>query len=241
MLFISPPFGNYISLDDTISVAGSFTLNPRYGLLGQIIKTLTYSYVHNGWINKIGLRNNGIDWALKNVSEKSILSVAILNKSDIKPLLEKIPENRNIELNISCPNTEKKMISSGLSDFINNRRKWCIIKISPTCSNTDIDNYYNMGFRQFHCCNTIPVKEGGLSGISLIPYTTNKVTYIKNKYNDTEIIAGGGITYYNDVLHYKAIGANHFSVSTLLFNPLLFTQFYYSYRGGTQGSPKPPP
>ena len=94
MLFISPPFGNYISLDDTISVAGSFTLNPRYGLLGQIIKTLTYSYVHNGWINKIGLRNNGIDWALKNVSEKSILSVAILNKSDIKPLLEKIPENR---------------------------------------------------------------------------------------------------------------------------------------------------
>ena len=44
MLFISPPFGNYISLDDTISVAGSFTLNPRYGLLGQIIKTLTYSY-----------------------------------------------------------------------------------------------------------------------------------------------------------------------------------------------------
>ena len=53
----------------------------------------------------------------KNVSEKSILSVAILNKSDIKPLLEKIPENRNIELNISCPNTEKKMISSGFLSF----------------------------------------------------------------------------------------------------------------------------
>jgi hypothetical protein len=28
----------------------------------QILKTLRYSFVHSGWVNKIGLRNKGIDW-----------------------------------------------------------------------------------------------------------------------------------------------------------------------------------
>ena len=232
MLFISPPFGNYISCgDDTcVSVAGSFTLHPRNGLIGQIFRTLRYSFLYEGWINKIGLRNNGIDWALENVPCESILSLAILNKQDINVLLQKIPPTRNIEINISCPNAEKKMVESGLSNFINEKRRWCIIKISPVCSETDVDNYYKMGFRQFHCCNTLPVEEGGLSGSNLIPFTTSKILYIKKKYSDTEIIAGGGIRTYNDVLHYKAIGANHFSISTLLFNPISFMHLYLFYK-----------
>ena len=36
----------------------------------------------------------------------------------------------NIELNVSCPNAEKQMINQGLSEFVNNKRKWCIIKVS---------------------------------------------------------------------------------------------------------------
>jgi len=35
-----------------------------------------------------------------------------------------------------------------------------------------VNNYYKQGFRQFHCSNTIPVKEGGLSGTAIIPYTS---------------------------------------------------------------------
>ena len=229
MLFISPPFGNYINFDNCISISGSFTLNQRNGLIYQIFKTLRYSFKENGWINKIGLRNKGIDWALKNIPEKQIISVAIMNECEIPILLKKIPDNRNIEINISCPNVDKETLSSQLSKFINIQRKWCIIKISPTSSNYDIDKYYNMGFRQFHCCNTIPVPQGGLSGSSLIPFTTNKIMYINEKYKDSEIIAGGGIRYYNDVLHYKSIGAKHFSISTLFFNPLLFSIFYYNY------------
>ena len=65
MLFIGPPFGNYISLPETISIRGSFTLYPRSGLLSQIWKTLHYSEHYNGWVNKIGLRNPGIDAAIK--------------------------------------------------------------------------------------------------------------------------------------------------------------------------------
>ena len=61
MLFIGPPFGNYVSLPNTTSIKGSFTLEPRSGLFSQIIKTLRYSFQDKGWINKIGLRNPGID------------------------------------------------------------------------------------------------------------------------------------------------------------------------------------
>ena len=69
MLFISPPFGNYVNLPNTIPITGSFTLQPRKGLFMQIIKTLRYSFEHGGWVNKIGLRNKGLDWALKNITE----------------------------------------------------------------------------------------------------------------------------------------------------------------------------
>ena len=119
MLFISPPFGNYVNLPNTIPITGSFTLQPRKGLFMQIIKTLRYSFEHGGWVNKIGLRNKGLDWALKNIDEKKILSIAILHQEDVSKIVEKLPENRNIEINVSCPNAEKK------NDSI---RNWRIFK-----------------------------------------------------------------------------------------------------------------
>ena len=48
MIFIGPPFGNYVKLDNTVSIKGSFTLEPRSGLFMQILKTLRYSFVHGG-------------------------------------------------------------------------------------------------------------------------------------------------------------------------------------------------
>jgi dihydroorotate dehydrogenase len=229
MLFISPPFGNYINLPNTTQIKGSFTLNPRDGLLKQIIKTLRYSSEYGGWINKIGLRNKGLDYAIKNYNTKDVYSIAILNKDEIKTIQKKIPDDMNIELNISCPNAEKKMISNGLQDFLNDKRKWCIIKVSPTSDLKLIDEYYKQGFRQFHCSNTIPVKEGGLSGKSLISYNNPLIKNIKSKYKDIEVIAGGGITEWNDIINYKNIGANHFSVSTVCFNPIQLSILYYNY------------
>ena len=60
-LLISPPFGNYIRIPGSKSIKGSFTLNPRAGLVLQIVKTLRFSFEDNGWINKIGLRNKGLE------------------------------------------------------------------------------------------------------------------------------------------------------------------------------------
>ena len=229
LLFISPPFGNYINLPNTISIKGSYTLYPRKGLFIQIIKTLRYSFEYGGWINKIGLRNKGIDYAIKNYNHNHIVSIAILEKEDIIKIKNKIPDNMNIELNVSCPNTKKEMINENLDVFLNNKRKWCIIKLSPTTKMEQINNYYKKGFRQFHCSNTLKIKYGGLSGESLIPYNLNLIKKIREKYNDVLIIAGGGVTNLDVANDYLNKGANHISVSTLLFSPISFFIFYKKF------------
>lgn len=225
-LFISPPFGNYFFLPYTIPIRGSFTLEPRPGLWGQILKTLRYSWEQKGWVNKIGLRNKGIDYAIKTYKKGQIISLAILKEDEIDKLLHKIPEDMDIELNISCPNLDKHLINNNLDKFLNDKRDWCIIKLSI---NDEVDDLYNNGFRQFHCCNTIPVKNGGLSGISLIPHVQKKIKNIKEKYPDTTVIAGGGIRDIDTIRMYKKYGADHYSVSSVMFNPFKFTKLYLDY------------
>lgn len=229
MLFISPPFGNYINLPDTISITGSFTLYPRPGLLSQILKTLRYSTEHDGWVNKIGLRNKGIDFAIQNYKKTDIVSIAILEEHEIDVINSKIPKDMNLEINVSCPNIDKNLVNLNIKKFINPNRSWCIIKISPNENIETIDRYYQDGFRQFHCSNTykLPSGEGGLSGPFLVPYTNNLITYIKTKYPDTTVIGGGGIRDIEIANGYLQRGADHISVSSLCFNPLLFAAFYY--------------
>ena len=229
MLFINPPFGNYLNIENTIPIRGSFTLYERKGLIYNIFKSLRYSFACGGWVNKIGLRNKGIDYAISTYKKGEIISIAIINKHDVNILLKKIPNDMDIELNVSCPNTEKSLVNNGLSKFINNEREWCIIKLSPICDNKLIDKYYQEGFRQFHCSNTLPVRYGGLSGPSLIPYTTRIVKYIKKHYPDTIVIAGGGVRNIDHAKNYENIGADHISVSTLFFNPILSWIFLKKY------------
>lgn len=222
MIFISPPFGNYLTFPNTIPIKGSFTLEPRNGLFMQILKTLRYSFEQKAWINKIGLRNKGLDWAIEQYRQSSreqIISIAIMEKNDIPKILKKIPEDMNIELNVSCPNAEKEMIHQGLSEFVHDKRKWCIIKVSPTVSLCTLDSYYKQGFRQFHCSNTIPTPRGGMSGPQLIPYNEKLIKYLKTKYSDIEVIGGGGIQTKQDIDTYRKFGADHFAMSTLFFCP----------------------
>ncbi len=229
MLFINPPFGNYLNVPNTVSIRGSYTLNPRKGLILQIFKTLRYSFACGGWVNKIGLRNKGIDYAIQTYKKGEIISIAILHQEDIDKLLRKVPEDMDIELNVSCPNTEKSVVENGLSQFINDKRSWCIIKLSPVCDTALIDKYYKEGFRQFHCSNTLPVKYGGLSGESLIPYTSRLIKYIKHNYDDTVVIAGGGVKTIEQARKYEKLGADHISASTLFFNPITSWIFLKKY------------
>ena len=228
MIFISPPFGNYISLPYCKSIKGSYTNDSRPGLIKQIYNTLYFDYVLDGWVNKIGLRNKGIDYGIRNYNHNNdIISIAILNENDIETINNKLDKKTNIEINVSCPNIDKKMIDNNINKFIHKDREWCIIKCGPHTSHQQLDNYYNAGFRQFHFCNTLPVKNGGLSGKSLIPYTKSLTNYMKKNYNDCILINGGGIQNYNDINNYNL--ADHHSVSTLLFNPFKFGLFYFKY------------
>jgi len=230
MLFISPPFGNYISLPYTKSIKGSYTLEPRTGLFSQILKTFRYSFKYNGWINKIGLRNKGLAYGITHYNpQRDILSIAILNQNEIPKIIDMLPEDTNIELNISCPNVNKSLAHNGLSDFINSKRDWCIIKLSPTTDMKLVHNYYKQGFRQFHCSNTIPIKEGGLSGTAIVPYTSTLISLIKNNYSDVEIISGGGIYDWKQLNDYKNIGADHFSISTIFLKPINLSMFFYYF------------
>lgn len=232
MIFISPPFGNYVKMDNTVSIKGSFTLESRSGLFMQILKTLRYSFSHGGWINKIGLRNKGIDWAIedfeKNKHSNCVYSIALFNENEIDKIVDKIPKNMNIEINVSCPNVEKSVVNEGLYKFLHSERKWCIIKLSPKTPYSLIDSYYKQGFRQFHCCNTVPIIHGGLSGKSIQPYSFAMANYIKKTYPNTEIIGGGGIQTIQDITNYKQNGCVHFSVSSLLFHPIKFGHFYFT-------------
>ena len=228
VFFISPPFGNYLDFKKTTSIKGSFTLLPRGGLITRILLTLRYDFSREGWVNKIGLRNRGIDYAIEKYKDTDhIISVAILQHSDIIELVKKIPTNMNLELNVSCPNVEKndiefQHINSNLHYFLNKERKWCIVKVSPTVDMKLIDSYYKQGFRQFHCSNTVPLStgEGGLSGKCIMNFNRTLIPEIKIRYPDTTIIAGGGISSIGDILKHYLMGADHFSFSTVFFNPI---------------------
>ena len=236
-IFISPPFGNYIRIPGSKSIKGSFTLEPREGLVTQIIKTLRFSFEHNGWINKIGLRNKGLEYGIKNYNQNTdILSIAIMNESEIKPILNMLPKKANIELNVSCPNVEKELNDNNIGQFLNPEREWCAVKISPLTTKETIDKYYKLGFRQYHCCNTLPVENGGLSGPSLIPYVCKQIETIKS-YPNTTIVGGGGIQNIETLDIYKKLGATYFSISSIFFNPIKCVRFF----GATQVPSIPPP
>lgn len=112
-----------------------------------------------------------------------------------------------------------------VKNLINEERKWCIVKLSPLERFNNIDKLYELGFRQFHCCNSFPTLLGGLSGPILTPLVEEKIKYIKNKYKECQVIAGGGMQI-EALNYYKKLGADHFSVSSIGFNPFRFGWFY---------------
>ena len=261
MLFISPPFGNYINFSNPniMSTKGSFTLNPRPdnvsyveylgSLCGQFIRTFRYNFEHGGYVNKIGLRNRGIRYAIDTYytpymtgkgqyrqQQPNIISVAIMDENEIEELNEIIPRDCNIELNISCPNVNKPdnyktSVYKKLHVFVDKRRKWCIVKVSLKDDMEKIDTIVKAGITQIHTTNTWPLEDGsgGLSGPYLRERNLPFIRQIRAKYPNLTIIGGGGIRNIKDVDYYDEAGANHFAISTVIFNPLLFYSLYSNF------------
>jgi dihydroorotate dehydrogenase len=61
-----------------------------------------------------------------------------------------------------------------------------------------------------------------LSGIALIPPNIKLIRQIKSKNEKIKIIGGGGIYDVETLKLYERAGADHFSLSTAILNPIKF-------------------
>ena len=217
--FIAAPFGNYIKPKGCIPVAGTFTLNARGNRFLAVAKTLRYNSAQSGWVNKLGLPNPGIRNGLE--KNPTVISIAEIDKGDFQRLNVLIPENQSIELNLSCPNLDKKLSWESARSFTPNTRKWCIAKMSPLTTPEEIKFVVeHLGITQLHFSNTLPTIRGGLSGPMLRGYTTELIELARSEYgNSVEIIAGGGVSDFGSVTDYLSSGANHISLGSVCFNP----------------------
>ena len=217
--FISAPFGNYIKPKGIIPVAGTFTLNARGNRFWAVLKTLRYNSAQQGWVNRLGLPNPGIREGLK--KESKVISIAEIDKGDFQRLNVLIPENQSIELNLSCPNLNKKLSWESAKCFNSEKREWCIAKLSPLTTPEELKFVVEfLGFTQLHFSNTLPTVQGGLSGPMLRGYTTELIDLARSEYgNSVEIIAGGGVSDFGSVTNYLSNGADHVSIGSVCFNP----------------------
>ena len=214
---ISPPFGNYIHVDWATSVSGTFTLKPRKGLIWKTLKTVRP--IKDGWVNKIGFRNKGIENVV--FRDKRIYSVSSLTgDGDWLSLSGRIPEECIVEINAGCPNVGGYGISPFALRIFAEKFRTLIVKVPPNDGGMEIIyRAYESRIRIVHIANAIPVERGGESGQRLKPISLKMIEKTKRLFPDMTIIGGGGIYSPKDLKDYENAGADHFSLSTVWFTP----------------------
>ena len=216
---------------NTIPIIGTYTLHRRPGLYSQIIKTLRYDKKNKGWINNIGLKNEGIIkgieeyYSIKKINKDVVLSIGFINLEDISLINYLLPDDIDIEINIGCPNVTKfhicDMLDYHLEKFLPTDKRNTIIKIPHNVSMKEIDRLYNVGFKKFHCSNTMPIEKGALSGQILINKNIKTIKEMYERYcGEIEIIGGGGIVSNKEIQKYCDAGVDHVSISSVCLNPL---------------------
>ena len=229
MIYIAAPFGNYIRIENTTSVLGTFTLDRRTGLISQILKTLRYNFKDKCWYNNLRLRNPGIKTGIHRVKKGDYISVAAIEPDEWVELDKHIPQQVPIELNISCPNIRH------FDDYIRDLHVFAernpIVKIGAETTYPEIDELIDMGFTRFHCSNTLKTDKGARSGNILRDYTFRSIRYIKNKNRHIECIAGGGIELIEDIMYYATLGVQGFSLGTVCFNPFKLRKILLDFFG----------
>ena len=218
---ISPPFGKFITNNKCTSVLGTYTLYKRGNLVKKLYRAITtIRPVENGWINNIGLQNPGIQ-SIKEFNPEKIYSIAVIQSEEWDKLIDYIPKETMVELNLSCPNiNQKPEIRDQQTIAYINKFPVVIFKLSPTKEiYNQIDRLISLGAQYIHIANTIPVNKGGESGERLKLFSIKTIRDIRGKYPDIKIIGGGGIYSKKDIELYKNAGADYFSLATIWFKP----------------------
>ncbi|MGP1347628.1 MAG: hypothetical protein ACTS3F_13305 [Phycisphaerales bacterium] len=206
------------------------------------MKTVRYHGGIRAWTNKIGLRNPGIEWLAERIAagrtriDHAILSIHAFDDDAWPAILDRAAALRPlaIELNMSCPNVghvnwpptlfERAAAIQSASAGIP-----IIAKLPPVNYQAMLDAALGAGLRAFHCCNTLPVPTGGMSGKPLKPIALQCIADLRRRARSESpaldealiIIGGGGITTPADIDDYARAGATHFAIGTKAFNPAL--------------------
>ena len=236
ILYVSPPFGNFCSTltmvlknKNLVPIIGTYTQFSKPGKYLNLIKSLRYDVNRQGWLNKMNMSNDGITVGLKNfVKDKNtILSIGFNNIEEIHIMSKIVPNDISLEINLHNLNITKHIDLFYLENFISNTRKHLSVKISPFINLNEIEILYNIGFRKFHCSNTINTADGDLSGKELLKLNIPLIKNIKYHFCDEiDIIGGGGIDNISSAMEYLKAGADELSISTVFLEPLKFYNLY---------------
>lgn len=230
-LIISAPFGNYVQPSGATATLGTFTALRRPGRLWRILKTVRYYRRLNAWVNKIGLRNPGIDWLVSkveagkiDVSDK-IVSIHGFDDAQWAKLVEQIARIKPmaVELNMSCPNVGEIDWPADLFPSAVATGVPVIAKLPPVNFELMAEKGVEAGVRYFHCCNTLPVPAGGMSGRPLKPVSLQCIRWMRQRWSADEvsIIGGGGIREPQDIDDYISEGVQHVAIGTRTMNPVV--------------------
>lgn len=213
---LSPPFSNfYFNFNNTTKIIGTYTKEKRPGRY-RVFTTLKYK--NKTLYNKSGLRNPGID-KLK-IKNGGIVSISLLEEIDWY-YISNILKNMNpdgIEFNISCPNANVQNIRRNILEESLSLTENVILKLPHGVDVDFVKSYIDIGCNFFHISNTEKTELGAMSGRGLKEKNLDLIYNLKCNYS-IKIIGGGGIYDIKDVDDYKNVGADHFSLSTILLNP----------------------
>ena len=239
-LVVSAPFGNYVQPEGALATLGTFTAAARPGRVWRIVKTVRWYPRIGAWVNKIGLRNPGVDWLVAKAragrieSGRHLVSVHGFVADDWYALLDKVAAlaPRGIELNMSCPNVGHidwpqdlfaRAVVTGVP---------VVVKLPPVSFEQMFEQAIDAGIRAFHCCNTLPVPAGGLSGQPLKPVALQCIRRLADLvpeaiHRELRILGGGGVRTPADVDDYAAHGVVAVAVGTKVMNP----RYLFSTKG----------
>lgn len=218
---ISPPFGSYINHGKCASVLGTYTLHKRGTRIERLYRAIkTIRPIKNGWMNNIGLLNPGIS-SVKKFNLNKIYSIAAIYSEEWDKIIDYIPKEIMVELNLSCPNIDRKTDISDKQVIVYiNKFPIVLFKLSPTKEiYGQIDRLVSLGAQYIHISNTLPTSRGGEAGERLKFFSLETIKNIRRKYPGIKIIGGGGIYSSSDVELYKNAGADYFSLATIWFKP----------------------